>query len=635
MREGDVVVARTAWAMTSRPTFGEFIHAADQQLDQAFAELAVARTRADARTLIAEATSELRRLVAVISRYAGDLTPTGWQVPERDRPLMTAWGRAMIEAREALERSAAFLRRGEPGQEPGPDDADRSPFSRRLESAARALAIGRDLLGTHFATRMDGTRNGQSEWAPVIDSDPVSRALITDIASLAAVTGSHCERLSLASGPGTQESAQARRRLSAACYWLMAASTAVQSAGLADPVPDDARELLHAIPVNTEPARPIQRGGETITELCEDAIVTAERARRASRTLTRNAAWSPATSGTSLRHAAAACAATSYHCEVLLQSLAAQHGHDRDAHLRSQLLQSADAVRNARAAWLRAAHAWDQMTTDAPKVISRAAADAADLAYWTGRLAFADPDWTVSRGPSQAVRPPESLAATPEDARHVTAAVHHACDTITRLAEGDFQQVHVAARAGRLLVPTSSLDESFDIPHPIARAPAYRAGFALATYRDAGAASHAAAAAMEQVAATVGAPSRILITARNAITANNADVQHKTTTGDPQAASSAREAQSAGRGAGQLACHPALAHDRLPRRGSAASRGEEQGVVDAGQKPRLLPKQPAREVSRPDAVARPSDALATRQVHVNAMVRPPPPARTKEPELEP
>jgi hypothetical protein len=34
-------------------------------------------------------------------------------------------------------------------------------------------------------------------------------------------------------------------------------------------------------------------------------------------------------------------------------------------------VQSADAVRNARAAWLRAAHAWDQMTTDAPKVISR------------------------------------------------------------------------------------------------------------------------------------------------------------------------------------------------------------------------------------------------------------------------
>jgi len=95
----------------------------------------------------------------------------------------------------------------------------------------------------------------------------------------------------------------------------------------------------------------------------------------------------------------------------------------------------------------------------------------------------------VSRGPSQAVRSPKSPAATLEDTRHVTAAVHHACDTMTRFAEGDFQQVAVAARAGRLLVPTSSLNESFDIPHPIARAPAYWVGSALATYRDAGAAS--------------------------------------------------------------------------------------------------------------------------------------------------
>src|SRR6266700_1762738 len=361
----------------------------------------------------------------------------------------------------------------------------------------------------------------------------------------------------------------------------MTASTAVQSAGQADPVPDAARELLHAIPASTEPARPIRHSGETITELCHSAIAAAERARRASRTLARDAAWSPATSGTSLRHAAAACAATSYHCEVLLQSLAAQHGHDRDAPLRSQLLQSADAVRNSRAAWLRSAHAWDQMTTDAPKVISGAAADAADLAYWTGRLAFADPAWTVSRGPSQAMRSPESLAATPEDMRCVIAVVHHACETTARLAEGDFRQIHVAARAGRLLVPTSSLDESFDIPHPIARAPAHRAGFALATYRDAGAASHSAAAAMDEVAATVGAPSRTLISARNAIAANNADVQHKTRTGDPQAAPPAREAQSADRVAGQLACHPAPAQDRLSRQGSAASRDEEQCVADA------------------------------------------------------
>ena len=92
-----------------------------------------------------------------------------------------------------------------------------------------------------------------------------------------------------------QETAQARQRLSAACYWPMTASTAVQFAGQADPVHDDARELLHAIPANTEPARPMRRSGETITELCESAVATAEQARRASWTLAPNAAWSTST----------------------------------------------------------------------------------------------------------------------------------------------------------------------------------------------------------------------------------------------------------------------------------------------------------------------------------------------------
>lgn len=48
-------------------------------------------------------------------------------------------------------------------------------------------------------------------------------------------------------------------------------------------------------PANTEPARPMRRSGDTITELCESAIATAERARRASWTPVLNAAWSTST----------------------------------------------------------------------------------------------------------------------------------------------------------------------------------------------------------------------------------------------------------------------------------------------------------------------------------------------------
>jgi len=51
--------------------------------------------------------------------------------------------------------------------------------------------------------------------------------------------------------------------------------------------------------------------------------------------------------------------------------------------------------------------------------------------------------------------------------------------------------------------------------------------------------------------------------------------------------------------------------------------------------PRSCVKQLAREMGRPDAMARASDGLAARQFCVNAMLRSPPAARSKDPELEP
>ncbi len=187
--------------MTSRVTFGDFIRAADQHLDQAIADLATARTSSDTPAHIRETTSALRRLVAVISRYARDLTPVGRQMPEQDRSLMTVWGRASIEAREALERSAALLRPATSGQESEPDDGDPSPFSRELDSAAMALEVGHDLLSTHFTTSTCGARQGHSEWAPVIGSGPVSRALLTEVLSLGAVAGAHGARLARSAVP--------------------------------------------------------------------------------------------------------------------------------------------------------------------------------------------------------------------------------------------------------------------------------------------------------------------------------------------------------------------------------------------------------------------------------------------------
>jgi len=175
-----------------------------------------------------------------------------------------------------------------------------------------------------------------------------------------------------------------------------------------------------------------------------------------------------------------------------------------------------DAAGNARRAWLYAARGWDLITTDTRGTLSPAAAETADLALWTGRLAYADPAWTPDLGPSRTARPAAQLTDTPA----VIAAVHHACETLTQVAAADHAQLTAAARTGRLLVPTRSLPEEFDIPHRFAPAPAARTQPLLTAYHDARTASAQATASTAVVAETVRSPSRILTTARTAVASN-------------------------------------------------------------------------------------------------------------------
>ena len=181
----------------------------------------------------------------------------------------------------------------------------------------------------------------------------------------------------------------------------------------------------------------------------------------------------------------------------------------------------AEAAGNARQAWLRAARTWSGITSDTRRTISPAAAESADLALWTGRLAYADPGWTLERGPSQEIRPPADLALLPDDIPGVVTAVHHACQTLTQIAAGDQEQIRAAANAGRLLVPTRSLPASVDIPRAFARAPRGRVDQVLLAYRDAGTASTRATAAVADVAAAVGARSQVLTSARAAVQAGD------------------------------------------------------------------------------------------------------------------
>src|ERR1700735_2692041 len=116
-----------------------------------------------------------------------------------------------------------------------------------------------------------------------------------------------------------------------------------------------------------------------------------------------------------------------------------------------------------------------------------------------------DPDEADGQTP-ESISPPE-LTWT---------AVHQATETLTQIACADHGQIRAAAQAGRLLVPTRSLPDHFDIPHPFAPAPRDRVDALLNAYHHARTASAPATAAVDTIAAEIGAPSHIRTLARAA-----------------------------------------------------------------------------------------------------------------------
>jgi hypothetical protein len=228
------------------------------------------------------------------------------------------------------------------------------------------------------------------------------------------------------------------------------------------------------------------------------------------------ASWAPGLTVDSLRQTATCAVAIGHHCQVLLLTLA-----DRDATRQrlasdSWLLASADAAGQARQAWLHAARSWDTATTSTRGALSAVAIEAADLALWTGRLAYASPRWSLSLGPRQQTRTAEELIARLADFPQVISAIHQACETITYLAAAEHDQIAAAWEARRLLVTTRSLPDTFDIPYRFAIAPKYRVDQILATYRDAGTASARMTDTVAEIAVQAGAPSRILAAVRAA-----------------------------------------------------------------------------------------------------------------------
>jgi hypothetical protein len=505
--------------VTDRATFGDFAGAVLAQLRHIVGprELAAGGLPEIERAgQVQEFTHSMHGVVTVLTRYSADIAAVLASGARPKASLSGTWSHASIQAHEALENASAFLQpamacTSRPGHRRAAD-----PAARRLDAIAGALATGRDLLHTHVAVRPDGSRLQRSEWAPIVTSSPVARALLLELGLWARRLAEQGARIALPGPEAGRGTGEERHRLNTACQWLWILDSAVQAAQRYQPVTATEIRLLHAIPASTMAPRCLPVGTETVISLCQGTASTAERVRHAATIATPDPAWSPALTADSLRHAATCGTVISYNCEILLRTLAtgaAQRGTDEMA---DRLLGCAEAAGQARAAWLHAARAWRRITTDTRGIISPASAETADLALWTGRLVYADPSWTPALGPSHATRTPQALAPEPGDLSVVVAAVHQASQTLTQIAAADHSQIRAAAGAGRLLVPTRSLPDRFDIPHPFAPAPGDRIDAILGAYHDAGTASAQATAAVASVAADVLAASHVLTIARAA-----------------------------------------------------------------------------------------------------------------------
>jgi hypothetical protein len=497
--------------VTGRARFGDFLWAAHRRLDPPSG----IQERGSSRGDLEEVIRSLLRALTIMGRFVRDVTPALDEVPRQAMPAMEPWGWARLQAGEALTNSADVLLLPASARRQRELSQSADPLARRLDDATALLVTGRDLLQTHYGPAFSRARH-HSEWGPVITSPLVTRALLTELSSFARCIAQQGAERAMAPSLGTREAEDPQRRLLAACQWLWVLDSSVRVARQREPVPQHDLDLLRAIPVNTLPSRQLPSPAASVGALCEGVIASAERVRHLAWVSAEQACWSPNMTVTSLRRVAGANTVTSHNCALVLQSLAARIEHSGSAEISARLFAAADNAGRARDHWLHVARAIGQVTTDTRRHVSQAASEASDLALWTGRLAYADPEWTPARGPAHEARPPVSLAPTPAEVPPVVAAVHHALETVTQVSSAEWEHVASAAGAGRILVPTRSLLDA-DIPRPYARAPQERVDLLLSQYRNAGQVSRQATGAVGDIATAIRAPSRILNTAQAAV----------------------------------------------------------------------------------------------------------------------
>ena len=191
---------------------------------------------------------ELDRLITILARYLGDL-PLAGEFPQGPPGQDPAGGtRAVLDARIALRRSAQVLH-GAAGPLSERDADGAHPAAWHLARAASQLAAGRDLLHTHFSSDPStGAWTRTSTWAKVIDSPPITDALLGEICGLAAKLAPWMVRLSLESPPDSAMSPVAGLTFHDSGRWLWAGALMLETGNHQQFPAEEGRRVLAAIP---------------------------------------------------------------------------------------------------------------------------------------------------------------------------------------------------------------------------------------------------------------------------------------------------------------------------------------------------------------------------------------------------
>jgi hypothetical protein len=501
--------------------FGDFLDAAREHLEAALV--------IDGEVPLPATARDLRRLVEIMSHYAEDLAPCD-VIEAGSRDDLSPWERAIIDVGEALGMADGHLARA--AAEIGDLAGTTIPAgASHLSAAAASLAAGRDLLHTHFGIDPVGLTLELTEWAPVVTSMPVTRALATEIARFSDQLAPFTAWLAARSVPLETRHASDRARhalarddLANASRWLQVAAAVVRPALDAGPVRAADKELLDAIPPAAVPQRLRPgNGGETLAELCHGITVSASRLRAAVRGSADRARWSPGVTSGGWQWMAQAAKVTSHLSELALQSLATSVPQLGDV-----LRGGADAMAGMRAGWKLVDQMWHAVVTETRLLPTPAMTEASDLILRMGRLVWDNPRWTPAHAGGAARMNPALLAPDVATVTAVVSAAHHAIDALALVAVADMDAVDAAERAGRLYVPTRSLPDDYDVPRAFATAPVDRCQALREAYHAAIRASQQAAQALDSLAIAAGTPSKTLALARAATPTQSRRRGHRT-----------------------------------------------------------------------------------------------------------